>query len=156
MRFFKTFFSSLLARFKLIASLLQWALEMDIIWQKASCYVRRALGNKLWSKAGPIFFSLKIWKMFCLQMVTKCCVHTCKMRHLKASPLIVGIEISQGKSFRRFLPPSVWREVKGWSELFLLLLGHFSDILLFWKILKVNIKVQITGLLSLVMSVFEP
>ena len=35
-----------------------------------------------------------------------------------------------------FLPPSVRLEVEGLSEL---LLRHFSDILIFWKIFKVNL-----------------
>ena len=35
-----------------------------------------------------------------------------------------------------FLPPSVRREVKGLSEL--LLLQHFSDIVIFWKFFKVS------------------
>ena len=40
-----------------------------------------------------------------------------------------------------FLPPSVWREVKGLSELlllYLLMLWHFSDMSIFLKIFKVN------------------
>ena len=37
-----------------------------------------------------------------------------------------------------FLPLSVRREVKGLSEFLLLFLRHFSDIVIFWKIFKVN------------------
>ena len=44
------------------------------------------------------------------------------------------------------LPPSVRREIKGLSEL---LLWHFSDILFFWKILKVN-KAQCWELFELI------
>ena len=48
---------------------------------------------------------------------------------------------------------SVGREVKGLTEL--LLLQHFSDILILWKIFKVN-KTQNIDLSRLVMSLFEP
>ena len=51
-------------------------------------------------------------------------------------------EITQELRFRgekqvSFLPPSVRQEAKGLSEL-LLSLRYFSDILIFWKIFKVN------------------
>ena len=75
---------------------------------------------------------------------------TMYLGHLVCNGLVANLAPVLSPSLRRevkepsdlllgllFLLPSIWLEVKGLSEL-LLLLRHFSDILIFWKIFKVN------------------